>query len=1182
MTAVAHKEETDLSQRKASDPNASAWVSANAGAGKTYVLVRRVLRLLLGATTPPERILCLTYTRAAAGEMENRLYDTLSHWATMDDAALTGELTDLQGRAPDAAEITRARQLFAIALDTKGGLKIYTVHAFCERLLHRFPLEAGIVANFRVLDEQEQRALLDAATAEVLARAARDGAALGPALGHVIAATGEDQFRKVVAAVLDRQEALRRLHAYAGDSATLGQQEREDLARVLGAGDIGDQETVVEEMATVLNDDAIDEALEALTALPAEAKTDLTLQAALEKARATTSAPQRVGTIESLFLTQKGTPRATLMTKTVREAFPHIAEQLEAARDRFHELAVKRSALRVATVSSALLELADAIFDAYEARKQARAALDYDDLVVKTASLLQARDTAAWVLYKLDRGLDHVLVDEAQDTSPVQWRVIAALVDEFFAGEGAGSPDRTVFAVGDEKQSIYSFQGANPAEFAEQGRSFARHAENARRLWHKVPLNLSFRSTETVLGAVDDVFAQDAAADGLTWQDAPVTHTAFREGQAGLVEVWPVEQPAERTDARPFAPHEDVAAGDAAADRLVTRIAETVAGWIGTEQLTSQDRPIRPDDILILLARRNPLGTPLIRALKCCGVPVAGADRMRLTEQLAVMDLMVLGDFLLLPEDDLALATVLKSPLFGLDDDDLFALAHERPGTLWRSLRDKALGEPRFQEAKERLEAWLARADYMPPFEFYAGLLEDGGMDMRRRLIRRLGPDAGDALDEFLNVALVYDDTAPPSLEGFLAALRSSDAEIKRDMEQVRDEVRVMTVHGAKGLEANIVILPDTCRVPASGGNRPTVLDMPRRDSEPDAPEHLVWVPPETLPLEEIDAAKARRKAAERQEYHRLLYVAMTRARDRLYVCGFEGGKARDAGCWYDLVFDGLKPTLKEATDAKGRLVWRIEGAQTASPKARTPSEAPADADAPLPEWIARPAPDEPARTLLLAPSGIAGLETGAPGLAEQDVSSPLTLGEPTRFLRGALVHTLLEQLPELPEAQWDRAATAFAEARGGALDPDLRREIVDETLAILRHPDFAGLFRPASRAEVPVVAHLPDPDGTGAAIEVSGQIDRLVVQDDAVLIVDYKTNRPPPTQAQDVAPAYLAQLAAYRAAIGQLFPGRPVRCALLWTAGPRLMPIPDALLQDHEAHIRPASRTLDAADQAT
>jgi ATP-dependent helicase/nuclease subunit A len=1163
-TRAALPEEADRNQARASDPSASAWVSANAGTGKTAVLVKRVQRLLL-AGFKPESILCLTYTKTAAAEMQNRLLEDLSAWATMSDDELRGELEQLIKRPPERGDLREARRLFARALEARGGLKIHTIHGFCERLLQRFPLEARVTPRFTVLDEQSQAQLRRDAFDTVFARAAedRDGA-LGQALARVITLASEFYFRKVIDAALAKRAEMERMVAYHDGRADWAEAEARALKHLLGVAE-AEEASLIERMADVLSDAEIDALLDAFATHGATGD-DERVRASLVAAKGA-ARDSRAAALKPIFCTSDHEPRQRLCSKAMKDAAPQLCGTLETARDRFVPLDLTLAKLRVAEASGAVLILADAMMTDYERRKRAEAALDYDDLIVRTLHLLSRAGAAAWVLYKIDGGVDHILVDEAQDTNPAQWAIIERLAEEFFAGAGTAERLRTIFAVGDEKQSIYSFQGADPARFGEIGRAFKRRAEAAGLGFHQVPLNLSFRSTVPVLKAVDAVFAKPAAAIGLVFADTSVIqHHPTRIGQAGLVELWHPEAETKPEPADAFAPWEEGNAGARSVDALCRRIARLIKSWIdGEAELPSQGRPIKAGDVLILVRRRDPFTTPMIRALKREGVPVAGADRMKLMDQLAVQDLVALADVLLMPEDDLALAIVLKSPLFGLDDNALFDLAYDRePRSLWSALREKSREDTRFAEAHERLSGWLSRADLLPPYEFFSELLGAEGQVMRERMLIRLGPEAAEAIDEFLDLALSYDREAAPSLQGFIDLIRGGEVEIKRDMEQGRDEVRIMTVHGAKGLQAPIVFLPDTCMAPRPQGVR--LYPLPRPGAPPEEVEHIIWAVGGRPDLEGIDDAKEVLKEADREEYHRLLYVAMTRAQDRLYVCGWQGQKEKpEDESWYELVKDGLGGLLTEVESPDGEPVRRMECAQAKAVEAGAPKrEQPAAT--PLPIWATTPAKPERARRKLtpsrLAVSPVEGTEVP---FAFQPPLGPRSLATNHRFARGRLVHALLQHLPELAADDQERAARTFVSARGEGLAQSLRDEILAETLAIIRDARFAPLFQPGSLAEVPVVAKI----GNGEeGYELEGQIDRLAILENELLILDYKTNRPPPKTPEGVAQAYVDQLAAYRIALKKLFPGKALRAALLWTDGPNLMEITSTSLDRAEMRI--------------
>ena len=1117
--------ERDSPQRRATDPAASVWVAASAGTGKTKVLTDRLLALMLGGTDPA-RILCLTFTRAAAAEMANRLNERLALWATLAEGALAQELVALTGASPDEFSLERARQLFARVLDAPGGIKIATIHAFCQSLLRRFPLEAGVSPEFAVLDERSEREALAEAGEAVIA-AARDSAdrGLADALAGLTRYMTEERFQELLTALVGERGKLRA--AVAGGLGAL----RTRLWRHLSLPREATAQTLLE--AFCAGGDLAGLAAGARE-LAEGGKSDREHARSLARWCAEpANRPALLSDYEQIYLTEAREIRQRLAAKSAA-CLPVLA--IEARRVK--EFATARAAIAIAEASLALARLGSAVLRAYDRHKRAMGRLDYDDLIEKTCNLLRRPEVAPWVLFKLDGGLDHILIDEAQDTNPEQWEIVAALAQEFFAGEGAREALRTIFAVGDAKQSIYSFQRADPRAFLAMRRHFEARVDAARQKWRVVPLEVSFRSTEPVLRAVDAIFRGEAAR-GVELEGGEIRHQAAREGQAGLVELWPPVVP------EPEAPDPDalpVVRRRAAEPyaRLAAAIAATIGGWLAEgERLEARGRAVRPGDIMVLVRRRNLFLDELVRCLKARQIPVAGADRLLLGKELAVQDLTALGRFLLLPEDDLTLAAVLKGPLFGIDEERLFELAYGRaPKTLWQRLREAAPGDALLRGAAERLAGLLGRADFTPPYELFAEILgAEGG---RRLILERLGPEAADPVEEFLSLALAYEREHVPSLQGFLHWLAAGDSEVKRDFgARPRDEVRVMTVHGAKGLEAPIVFLPDTMQVP----NPPASLLWSEADGLP------LWRPRADAAVPAYAAERDRARRRQLEEYRRLLYVGLTRAQDRLYICGWQTRRPATEPCWHTLCRAGLasvaEPFAFDMSALVGPEGWagdglRLVAAQTVAPKRDEPAAAARGAGG-VPDWLGRPAPAEPDPPRPLAPS--------RPAEPEPASLSPLAKGRRDRFKRGLLMHRLLQSLPDLPEDGREAAARRFLAAPTHGLDAAAQDEIRREALAVLRHPDFAPIFAPGSLAEVPLT-------GLVEGRAVAGQIDRLVVEDRRVLIVDFKTLRPAPANEAEVPPIYLRQLAIYRAALARIFPGREVRCALLWTDGPLLMPV--------------------------
>ena len=1148
-------------QRRAADPRSSVWVTANAGTGKTRVLSDRVLRLLLlGAE--PEGILCLTFTKAAAIEMTTRIEERLAAWATMaEDAQLAAELDALTGEPATPERLRTARRLFAQVLELPRGLGIMTIHALCGSLLRRFPLEAGIAPHFETIDERTQGELMQEAREEVL-RAARDeDSPLGKALERLAVTLGESSLTEALAELLGQRVRLLRARAAHGHDleALIA-----EVYRALGA-EPGQEPSLLEHAACA---DGIYDGqgllLAAQRLATGSAKDCERGRLIVEWLNCAHGDRVRLFLdYKRCFLKADGGALASLGTKKVL-GDEQVARVLMIEQARLVRIADNIRGLLIARRTEALLRVAFATIDAYERLKGHKAALDYEDLIERTRELLHRPGKTDWVLFKLDARIDHVLVDEAQDTSPAQWGIIEKLSEEFFAGQGARPTDRTLFVVGDEKQSIYSFQGADLENFRSVKERLVARAQAARSPIRPELLDRSFRSAPAVLEVVDAVFARPEAKAGVVDADAVVHHTTERGTAPGLVELWPLARPAELGRSEEPWPLPDVPRFTDEPERRVARaIARTIEGWLARGAiLESTGQPIRAGDVLVLVARRGVVQELVIRALKQAGVPVAGADRLALRDHIAVQDLIALGRAMLLPEDDLNLACLLKSPLVGLGEEDLFALAWNRgEASLIERLRRAAETQPeRFAVAYGRLSGWLQRADFMPPFEFFAWLLgADGG---RRRLLARLGPDAIEPIEAFLSQTLAYEQGHPASLQGFLHWICLGADELKRDPEKARDVVRVTTVHGAKGLEAPIVVLADAG--PRGQPRRGRLLWGHAMDGTTELP---FWRPSKADREGLTERLAERDDRREREERRRLLYVALTRARDRLYVTGWlprrrgkqpgedesTDGEAQDAS-WHELVRKALEPLpdlerfapeLGPSFDGEGLRLRR--GAMTvAAPPA--PIDTKADAE-PLPAWTALPpveAGPEPQR--LVAASKLALEE-------EPALASPL--GNDAMRRRGILLHRLLQLLPEIAPEQRQGAADRLLSTMAGDLAAPVLAELAQAALGLLARPDLQHLFGPDSRAEQPVA-------GTVANRVILGQIDRMAVTPSEVLIVDYKSSRSPPLTVAATPVVYLRQLAAYRALLRAIYPDRAVKAALLWTEGPRLDLLPDELLDRH------------------
>jgi len=1147
-------------QDLASGPEVSAFVPANAGAGKTHVLVGRVIRLLLNGVQP-ERILCLTYTRAAAAQMSERLFEKLSGWIAKDDSGLTALIRrDVAQSDIELPDLDEARRLFTRALETPGGLKVQTIHAFCERLLQRFPIEAGVVPGFHVLSETDSRDLMALARAQVLTR---DDDRIRAAVSTITPFANEQTFSSLLHELQGHGSKL--LASYGTDETFL--RLKNQLNRLFGLTGEETSQDIAEDFAARLNRPSLQHAA---TLMATDSAATNTKQATLITCMLSAQNSQEVLSFaKQAVLTGKGKPKGdtALVTRKFDEQHPDCREALLDMCEQLLRELDSINALLIVHSTNALVYLGLEIISSFNGLKQNLAAYDFEDLIHQTVDLLRHNADAAWVLYKLDGGLDHILIDEAQDTSLDQWQIINALTEEFFAGEGArGGLTRTMFAVGDRKQSIYSFQGADPREFDKQAGLYEVLINNAGGEYREVPLEHSFRSSEMVLRAVDLVFARDDAKKGVTSDIQPdVRHLPIRKGEQGLVEIWDLERGQSDDDIQHWAP-KSVDIVDPPHLKMARRIASMIAKWLSGEprEMLKSDRAILPSDILILVRQRSYLMAAIVRALKEAGVPVAGADRLKLLDHIAVQDLMALAQVCILPQDDLNLAGVLKSPLFTHDDDitrfdddnDLFSLAHKRgANSLWLRLETAVEAGKPYSKTAEKLSRWRDLAARSGAFDFYTAVLSrDGG---RRALLGGLGPEAADPVDAFLQLALEYEQQHTPSLAGFLAWLEATQADIKRDMDQAGGEVRVMTVHGAKGLEAPIVFLPDTCSAPET---RKIGNVMFTDDYIP------VWRLKSDYATSVTDALKNKAFENLTEEYNRLLYVAMTRARYRLYVCGFVKPRGKTApgdapkNSWYAMMHgaltSGVDPLLQHCSDRDGFSIWRAGEPQVSDDKENSGGIA-VEASAP-PDWAHVPARRISAPHRWLVPSHMDTASEAEDGWSSETALSPLAPRSDTRFRRGQLVHRLLQSLPELPDDKRAPAAEKFL-AANGVTEPELGAT-VSEIMVLFSDPRFSGVFSAAARPEVSIAAMIDPPDQ--GKFGLTGQIDRLLVEADRVLVVDFKTNRPPPDSVQDVPDIYLRQLAAYSKALERVYPGRAIECALLWTDAPALMPVPDAMLE--------------------
>jgi ATP-dependent helicase/nuclease subunit A len=1123
-------------QALAADPGVHAALSASAGSGKTQVLTARVLLLLLKGARP-ESILCLTFTKAAAAEMANRIGARLASWVRIPDKVLKKDLFAL-GAKDEPKTLERARQLFAKVLDCPGGLKIQTIHSFAQSLLAAFPAEAGIAPGFQPIEGRAEQELVRRTLADLMAGAEQAGdRQLIKDVETLSRRMGESGAVEYLQACARRHIALERLGPADGIEAMiraiigLPEGSVEDYI----AGKCGDEgfdcallRAVAQanrEWATKSGLDYADTIQEWLALSPIERAADL-------------------GRLRKIVLTDKDSVR---VSAGQTRADPHYEMHAGRLANLIGELLRIQNGARLASDMAAGLRAGQAFARAYLHAKRAAGVADFNDLIEWTRELLRRPGMGDWVRYKLDRLVDHVLVDEAQDTNAAQWEIIEHLVDEFFSGSSETEKrSRTLFMVGDFKQAIYGFQGTDPRRFQEAREAFKSRAaalglgddlfsyQARARDFRDLSIAASFRSAQPILDVVDRVIAT-LGHQALALSEPPPPHRAHHANRSAQVELWP-----------PFAVEESDDDSEEGEERWVSLRDRFYAGALAERiqqlieeapVLDSTGRALTPGDILVLVRSRGELASLVVARLFGRGVPVAGVDRLHLHEPIVVQDLLAAVKFAVQPNDDLSLACLLVSPLIGWDQDQLRELAFGRKGSLWRELRRRSDENDAFRAAHGALGAILAMADYTTPSRFFETILS-GELQGRRKLYGRLGMASRDAIDELMNSALEFERNETASLDRFLAWFSRGTVDVQRDPGAPANEVRVMTVHGAKGLEAPVVILADATADPAKLGRTPLTLDL---EVAPDVVAPLVR-PRKAERMPPFDTRIQDEEQRDLEEHWRLLYVALTRAADRLIVSGVrpkgkkDGSDPRPANCWHRVVEEAVAGAGGESAE-QGWGPGLVYGRRSASRPKKTRAVRQL---APLvvPDWARRPAPPEARPPRPLAPSVIAVDDEAAPPPSEAMRAAAR---------RGTLIHQLLERLVEVYPERRRNAAIRWLERSAAVLDVELREEIADLVCGILSDPQFGPLFGRGSLGEAPLAATLPD----GRVI--AGTADRLLVEETKVSVIDFKTGRVPATHAE-VPASHRAQMTAYAEALRVIFPGREVRAALLYTAGPKLI----------------------------
>ena len=1132
--AVIPSKEIIKLQKQASDPKNSAWVEAHAGSGKTHVLIERVLRLLLSGTLP-QNLVCLTYTKAAAAEMRKRVSSQLAKWAILPEKDLINALTNMVGQRPNEQLLLRARTLFAFALETPGGLKINTIHAFCESLLHRFSLEADVAIGFSVIEEQTQKKLINDAKDFVISKGITDN------IIHVkklLSLMNDSQIEKAVDEALNNRD---RLDLVLADK----EQAKQNLRKIMhhdGTKLCDLQKQVLKDCT--LTKHSIKSTVKLLNGNAKNSRRFVDLLARINVDNL------QIEPLISAFITGKGTIRAVLLPQKQREEYSDLQSLFENEAQRLFELNNKIKIAKIVERSEALIEVLGDIFAIYEQKKRQISALDYTDLIEKTHQLLSNSSSMDWVLYKLDANISHILIDESQDTNPRQWAVVSQLWDDFFTGKSSVEINRTIFGVGDKKQSIFSFQGARPQLFSQTGSKLKNLAKNANKNFIISELKTSFRTLENILLAIDKVFNSEQMDLALLSEGKKIEHKSARIDKGGMLTLWPlVQQQKNELDIEQW-PLENQNIFVQSNDRIIAeRIVNNIKGWIDNErQLEQRGRAIKADDVLILVQKRSTLFYEIIRALKLAGLETPGSDKIPLNSNIAVLDLLALADILLNPSDDLNLAAILRSPLFDIDEQALYEIAALRPkdSSLWSALKN--CQQENGKAAFEKLSSWRNRLDFERPYEFFSQVLyKEGGL---KRFHARLGLEIDDVIEQFLDLALAYENESQPSIQGFIAHMRKSSSFIKRELSESDKGVRIMSVHGAKGLESPIVILAD-------GGLKSNF--QPKSlyfISENDAPT-LIYGANKDERVGIVENHYEQDKASDLSEYWRKLYVGMTRAEDELYITGTLNEKTKLEETWYGIVESALKDHSAkcEIIDSEELgLVFPAIRKKPAIIKQQEIAERPATdlEQTAIFDLDILPAPNI---CEIIRPSKAYQEESGVFAKSSEMLNE---IDVDVARQKGIALHAILQHLGKIELQMRERIAKKALQI----LLPNRREwheELANKAISILSNPKFQYLFAANSRAEVPFFVNAMK---NGKPVNIAGRIDRIIIQEKQVLIIDFKSDANIASDISQLTKKYITQMALYALVGKKLFPKHKISTAIFWTGNETLLNLPDETLK--------------------
>ncbi len=1037
-------------QLKASNPLLSSWVSASAGTGKTKILTDRVLRLLLQAV-PFNKILCLTFTNAAANEMQERIIANFEKWAHFSPQDLCSTLENTLGRKATKDELTIASSLFDSYLKTQDQINIYTIHSFCQKILKKFPLEAGISPHFKIIDEFKvkqiirdiKKQLFNLPELEPITRFFAENF-------HEL--TIDDIFNKIISAKTKILKKEPNLSSTYSDLVTQGINHIQKLSNhdpniYVDTINIENPE-VKNIIAKLIGNDL--------------QNTDL----------------------KSIFLTLSGAKKKRIVVKKIAKPDSDLYRELENIQDKIYQLDQAKKAEYLFSYSKLLAIISEKIASEFEAYKRKNSFLDYDDLIIHTENLLTNSHAKEWVLYKLDGGVEHLLVDEAQDTSKNQWRIIEALIEEFYAGESNNYyKNRTIFVVGDEKQSIFSFQGADISTFSYMNKFLNEKLKNGRKPFETIDLNVSYRSTREILTCVNDVFHKIAKNNLEDFSAKLQEMTPHRLSHSGVVELWPLCVDEDSSDSEEFWPL--VYQNNLGNGKII--LAEKIANYVKEQInsgriLPSTNAKISAEDFMILFRTRDDFTDEVIKALKKAEIDITGLDRIPLAEDLGVADLLAIANFVLNPENDLNLAALLKSPILRLPEQELYILAilaKKNRISLWKYLNL----EKQYSLIKTKLQEFLSLYEILPLVDFFLYITDVLNY-------RDVITENDEVIDEFLKLSKNYFLEYNSSLQNFIYWFQTHPITVKRDTD-TKNKLRIMTAHASKGLQSPIVILCDTTKLPNS-------IERFIWDEN----DQLLSAKSSSYIPEFYETLKIKEQQKAYQEYLRLLYVGMTRAEDHLIICGYQGKNKIPENCWYKLINHSMQEI--GSLDINGNLIYGT----------------------PYLHVVSQNSLHNKKHTKIIENKIPRPIKSWKPETRSSDYKS-----SPVALEYGLIFHKILE------DAVGSKNLDNFDKhPLIKTLSNNLQKRIKTSLKKLVSNVQFKELLKHEIKTELSFGYK------TGSEIKI-GRVDLAVISKDQVVIIDYKSGN----NYDSIPEAYIKQLKFYKEAFMEIYPDKNINCKILW-----------------------------------